>query len=194
MSFTDNRQKWIQQGFELGEMIGDAPLRIELIDYAVSIPHPHNPMLRNHVILSYSRAKDSLGVEQCTSVLTLSEDVAEHRDDYGTARIEWEKPFFLSLSAWLVSDDFAELHVKISAIESSASKRRRGKKVTVGFSVFLSQDALSSELPLKEESLPYMSPDDFRRVWPSLLAHASIHGFRDSPWVAADCKGPDHWP
>jgi hypothetical protein len=85
------------------------------------------------------------------------------------ARVRWDRPFAVSLSAWIASTDTVDLHVRI---------RQRGLPATapsVAFTVRLPQQIVDRRIPLKQENLPILDPSEFESLWSAMRHFAQIH-------------------
>ena len=91
-------------------------------------------------------------------------------DRRARAELDLTQPLSVSLSAWLVSGDRAELTVEL---------RQRGagaEAPAVHFKVELPQSLLSAQIPLQQSHGPYIDPVRFARLWAALRFNARAVG------------------
>lgn len=90
--------------------------------------------------------------------------------DGAQVSLQWDEPFRVTLSVWLISAQTAELSVSLRAT------RARATSPSIAFRVRVPQRQISSALPLKESGHPHILHSDFDELWPVIAFFAAIHG------------------
>lgn len=90
--------------------------------------------------------------------------------DGARVSLRWDEPFRVTLSAWLISPQTAELSASLRATQAPPTSP------SIAFRVRVPQQQLSSALPLKESGHPHLLRGDFDELWPVIAFFAAVHG------------------
>ena len=112
------------------------------------------------------------GAQLRAGTLQLAPNALAWRDLKGQPRAELalDKPFSVSLSAWLLPAGRAELAVSVVQRGQGAEAR------PLRFRVELEQSKLDASIPLQQVEAPYLDAAACGGVWDALVAHAQLHG------------------